>query len=329
MSEKRLHVLVTGAAGFVGSHLVEALLAQGHQVRCFVRYTSNANLGFLDEIAPDKRAAIQVVAGDLRDIDAVRSAAAGIDTIFHLAALSGIPYSYIHPLEVIDTNVMGTVNVLLAARDHGVSRVVHTSTSEVYGTAQYVPIDESHPLQGQSPYSASKIGAEKIVESFHASYSLPTTVLRPFNIFGPRQSARAVIPTIITQALVQDEIRLGNFDSTRDFTFVGDTVNAFILAAEADAAIGKTLNVGSNYEISIGDIARKVIDLVGRDVTLAQEPQRLRPTKSEVQRLWADNQLAMQTIGWTPTIGLDEGLRRTIAWIGRNLERYHIGEYTV
>lgn len=329
MSGKSVHALVTGAAGFVGSHLVEALLARGYQVRCFVRYTSSTSLGYLEDLSPDKRADVEVIAGDLRDSDAVRDAAQGMDVIFHLAALVGIPYSYIHPMEVIDTNVMGTVNVLLAARDHGVGRVIHTSTSEVYGTAQYVPIDEGHPLQGQSPYSASKIGAEKIVESFYASYNLPTTILRPFNIFGPRQSARAVIPTIITQALGQDEIRLGNFDSTRDFTYVGDTVNGFIMAAESDAAVGKTFNIGSNYEISVGDIARKVIDLVGREVKLAQEEQRLRPTKSEVQRLWADNQLARQTIGWSPEIGLDEGLRRTIEWVERNLGRFRVGEYTV
>lgn len=294
-----------------------------------MRYTSSNNLGYLNDLTPEQRASVEVVAGDLRDGDAVRHAARGIDVIYHLAALVGIPYSYMHPLEVIDTNVMGTVNVLFAARDQNVGRVIHTSTSEVYGTAQYVPIDEAHPLRGQSPYSASKIGAEKLVESFYASYNLPTTIIRPFNIFGPRQSARAVIPTIITQALVQDEIRLGNFAATRDFTFAGDTVNGFIMAAESDAAIGKTLNIGSGYEISVGKLAQKIIHFVGREVALVQEKQRLRPTKSEVQRLWADSRLAQETIGWTPQIGLNAGLQRTIDWIAANLDRYCVGEYTV
>jgi dTDP-glucose 4,6-dehydratase len=321
--------LVTGAAGFVGSHLVEELVDHGYQVRAFVRYTSTNNLGFLADLPAEKRAGVEIVAGDLRDGEAIREAAKGIDVIFHLAALVGIPYSYVHPLEVIETNVMGTVNVLVAAHDQRVGRVIHTSTSEVYGTAQYVPIDEAHPLQGQSPYSASKIGAEKIVESFHDSFALPTTVIRPFNIFGPRQSARAVIPTIITQALVQDEIRLGNFDSTRDFTYVQDTVNGFIMAAESDAAVGKLFNIGSNYEISIGQIAEKIIRLVGRNVTLAQEEKRLRPAKSEVQRLWAENRLARETFGWSPKVTLDEGLERTIRWIAQNLDKYRVGEYTI
>ena len=329
MPNRKPLTLVTGAAGFVGSHLVEELVDRGYRVRGFVRYTSTNSLGYLERLGADKRADVEIVAGDLRDAEAIRQAAHGVDVIFHLAALVGIPYSYIHPLEVIDTNVMGTVNVLIAARDQGVARMIHTSTSEVYGTAQYVPIDEGHPLQGQSPYSASKIGAEKIVESFHTSFNLPTTVIRPFNIFGPRQSARAVIPTIITQALVKNEIRLGTFDATRDFTFVRDTVNGFIMAAESDSAIGKTLNIGSNYEISIGEIAQRVIRLVGRDVVLVQEAQRIRPAKSEVQRLWADNRLAKTTIGWSPQISFDEGLQRTIDWVAQNLDRFRIGEYTV
>jgi dTDP-glucose 4,6-dehydratase len=321
--------LVTGAAGFLGSHLVEELIDRGYQVRCFIRYTSTNNRGFLNELPIEKRAEVEMIAGDLRDGEAIRQAAQGTDVIFHLAALVGIPYSYMHPLEVIETNVMGTVNVLVAARDQGVGRVIHTSTSEVYGTAQYVPIDEQHPLQGQSPYSASKIGAEKIVESFHASFGLPTTVIRPFNIFGPRQSARAVIPTIITQALAKEEIRLGNFDATRDFTYVQDTANGFIMASESDAAIGKLFNIGSNHEISIGEIAEKIIRLVGRDVDLAQEEKRLRPMKSEVQRLRAENRLARETFGWSPQVSLDEGLERTICWIANNLDKYRVGEYTV
>jgi dTDP-glucose 4,6-dehydratase len=246
-----------------------------------------------------------------------------------LAALVGIPYSYVHPLEVVENNILGTMNVLMAARDQGVGRVIHTSTSEVYGTAQYVPIDESHPLQGQSPYSASKIGAEKLVESYHASFGLPATVIRPFNIYGPRQSARAVIPTIITQALTKQEMRLGNFEATRDFTYVQDTVNGFIMAAESDAAIGKVINLGSNFEISVQKIAETILQLVGRDVTLIQEEKRVRPSKSEVQRLWAENQVAYQTFGWVPKVSFDEGLRRTIHWISENLDKYRVGEYAV
>ena len=329
MANHKKRALVTGAAGFIGSHLVEELVERGYQVRCFVRYTSTNNLGYLNDLSPEKRKEVEVVAGDLKDGEAIRQAAQGVDVIFHLAALVGIPYSYVHPLEVIETNVTGTVNVLLAALDHGVGRVIHTSTSEVYGTAQYVPIDENHPLQGQSPYSASKIGAEKIVESFNASFGLPTTVIRPFNVFGPRQSARAVIPTIITQALVQDEIKLGNFDVTRDFTYVQDTVNGFITAAESDAAIGGLFNIGSNYEISIGQIAEKIIRLVGRDVRLVQDEKRVRPTKSEVRRLWADNQLAYKTFGWAPKVSFDEGLERTIRWVSQNIDRFRVGEYAV
>ena len=328
MTSKR-RALVTGAAGFVGSHLVEELIERGYEVRGFVRYTSTNSVGYLDELPATKRAAVEIIAGDLRDGEAIRQAAQGCDVIFHLAALVGIPYSYVHPLETIETNVMGTVNVLMAARDLGVGRLIHTSTSEVYGTALYVPIDEGHPLQGQSPYSASKIGAEKIVESFHASFNLPTTVIRPFNVYGPRQSTRAVIPTIITQALVKQEIRLGNFDATRDFTFVKDTVNGFIMASESDAAIGKTVNVGSNTEISIGEIAEKIIRLVGREVTLIQEEKRIRPTKSEVQRLWAENKLAKEIFGWQPQVSFDEGLQQTITWISHNLDKYRVGEYSV
>jgi NAD dependent epimerase/dehydratase len=321
--------LVTGADGFVGSHLVEELIDRGYQVRGFVRYTSANDRGYLEEIGLDKRSEVEVIAGDIRDGDAIRKAAKDTDVIFHLAALVGIPYSYVHPLEVIETNVMGTVNVLLAARDYGGQRVIHTSTGEVYGTAQYVPIDENHPLQGQSPYSASKIGAEKIVDSFHASFGLPVTIVRPFNIFGPRQSARAVIPTIITQGLVKDEIKLGNFEATRDFTYVKDTVNGFIMTFECPEAIGKTVNLGSNYEVSIGELAEMILRLIGRDVKLIQEDQRVRPTKSEVQRLWAENALAKQIIGWKPNVTLEEGLKYTIAWISQNLDKYRIGEYAV
>lgn len=326
---KRRRALVTGAAGFVGSHLVEELIRREYDVRCFVRYTSTNTHGYLDQIPATQRGDLEIIAGNLRDGEAIRQAVQGVDVIYHLAALVGIPYSYLHPLEVVETNVMGTMNILMAARDHAVSRVIHTSTSEIYGSAQYVPIDEAHPLQGQSPYSASKIGAEKLVESFHASFGLPTTVLRPFNIYGPRQSTRAVIPTIITQALTNSEIRLGNLDVTRDFTYVLDTVNGFIMAAESEAAIGKVINLGSNFEVSIEQIAETIIRLVGRNVTLVQEEKRIRPAKSEVQRLWAENRLAYETFGWRPRVSFDEGLQQTIAWVAENLNRYRVGEYAV
>jgi NAD dependent epimerase/dehydratase len=319
--------LVTGAAGFVGSHLVERLVQAGYRVRCFLRYTSTDQRGFLSELSSSNK--IEIVAGDLRDAEAVRQAVQGTDVIFHLGALVGIPYSYVHPFEVVETNIMGTVNVLLAARDASVGRILFASTSEVYGTARYTPIDEKHPLQGQSPYSASKIGAEKTAESFHASFGLPTTVIRPFNIYGPRQSARAVIPTIITQALASDAIRLGNLQATRDFTYVEDTVAAFLLAAESDAAVGKTFNIGSNFEVSIRDVAEMVIRLVGRKVPLIEDAARVRPNASEVQRLWGDSSLAYQTIGWKPSVSLEEGLGRTIRWISQNLDRYRVGEYAV
>jgi dTDP-glucose 4,6-dehydratase len=319
--------LVTGAAGFVGSHLAERLARTGYRVRCFFRYTSTDQRGYLSELSATGK--VEIIAGDLRDLEAVRQAAQGMDAIFHLGALVGIPYSYVHPLEVVDTNVMGTVNVLLAARDSSVRQVIFASTSEVYGTARYVPIDENHPLHGQSPYSASKIGAEKIVESFAVTYGLPTTVIRPFNIYGPRQSARAVVPTIITQALAADEIRLGNLDATRDFTYVEDTVAAFILAAESKDAVGKTFNVGSNFEISIRDLAETVMRLAGRKVPLVEDAARVRPEKSEVERLWADSSLIRQTIGWEPAVSLEEGLGKTIRWISQNLDRYRVGEYAV
>lgn len=322
-------VLVTGAGGFVGSHLVERLLDAGAEVRCFIRYNSENRYGMLQDLPAERLAALEIIAGDLRDAEAVRQAAEGVDAIFHLGALIAIPYSYVHPREVIETNVLGTLNVLVAARDLGVGRVVHTSTSEVYGTAQYVPIDEKHPLQGQSPYSASKIAADKIVESFHASFDLPVVTIRPFNIFGPRQSARAVIPTIITQALTGDAVRLGAVSPTRDFTFVRDTAGAYLCAVENDAAIGGVFNIGSGFEISIGDLARTIIRLVGRDVPLiTDEEERLRPDRSEVRRLWADSTLAREVLGWTPGTPFEDGLRATITWIASHLDRYKPG-YTI
>ncbi len=329
MELKSRRVLVTGAGGFVGSHLVERLADYGCEVRCFIRYNSENRDGMLRDLPASMQDALEIIAGDLRDAEAVRQAAEGVDAIFHLGALIAIPYSYRHPREVIETNVMGTLNVLMAARDLEVGRVVHTSTSEVYGTAQYVPIDEKHPLQGQSPYSASKIGADKIVESFHDSFGLPAVTIRPFNIFGPRQSARAVIPTIIKQALTQDEVRLGATSPTRDFTYVKNTVEAYIRAVENDNAIGGVFNVGTNFEISIGELAQKIIDLVGRDVRLiSEEEERMRPGKSEVQRLWCNNALARDVLDWQPRISFDNGLLETIAWIKTNIDHYKPG-YTI
>lgn len=330
MNWRDLPVLITGAAGFIGSHLTEHLAREGARVRAFIRYTSRGDLGLLHLLPRDLLAGIEIVRGDLRDESAVHGAMEGIDTVFHLGALIAIPYSYIHPREVIDTNVMGTLNVLEAARRVKPRRVVHTSTSEVYGTAQSVPISESHPLQGQSPYSASKIGADKIAESYHRAFGLPVTTLRPFNTFGPRQSSRAVIPTIITQALSAQEIRLGALAPTRDFTFVADTVAGFLCAATAkDDVLGVEINLGNGQEIAVGDLAGKILGLLGKDLPIVQENERLRPANSEVERLCADNRLARDLLGWSPAISLDEGLRQTIGWIRENLDRFRIGVYDV
>lgn len=322
-------VLVTGAGGFIGSHLTEQLVVKGARVRAFVRYNSRGDRGLLGLLRPDIVSRLTVIAGDLRDVEAVREAARGVDTVFHLGALIAIPYSYLHPREVIETNVMGTVNVLMAAREYELRRVVHTSTSEVYGTAQYVPIDETHPLQGQSPYSASKIGADKVVESFHRSFDLPVATLRPFNTYGPRQSARAVIPTIIAQALSSDEIRLGALEPMRDFTFVEDTVEGFLRMGMVDAAIGQEVNIGGGDCISIGDLANKIMQLVRRELPLVVEKQRLRPERSEVMHLQASNDKAHELIGWKPKITLDEGLTQTIDWVHKNLDRYRPDVYEV
>lgn len=322
-------ILVTGAGGFIGSHLVETLAARGDRVRAFVRYNGRGDPGLLRDLPDDLRARIEIVFGDLRDSHAVREAARGVDTIFHLGALIAIPYSYVHPRETIETNVIGTLNVLEAARVHGVRRVVHASTSEVYGTARFVPITEDHPLQGQSPYSASKIGADKLVESFYLSFGLPAVTVRPFNTYGPRQSARAVIPTIITQALTRSVVRLGDLRPTRDLNFVSDTVAGFLAAAERDQAVGRVINLANNDEISIGELAEKIIALIGRPVTIEVDESRLRPESSEVFRLHGDNRLARELLGWTPQVDLDEGLRRTIEWIARHLDRYDPSRYQV
>lgn len=322
-------ILVTGAGGFIGSHLVETLAARGDSVRAFVRYNGRGDAGLLRDLPEDLRARVEIVFGDLRDSHAVREAARGVDTIFHLGALIAIPYSYVHPRETIETNVIGTLNVLEAARVHGVRRVVHTSTSEVYGTARFVPITEDHPLQGQSPYSASKIGADKLVESFYLSFGLPVVTVRPFNTYGPRQSARAVIPTIIMQALTRSVVRLGDLRPTRDLNFVSDTVAGFLSAAERDQAVGRVINLANNDEISVGELAEKIIALIGRSVTIEVDESRLRPESSEVFRLHGDNRLARELLGWAPQVNLDEGLRRTIEWIARHLDRYDPLRYQV
>lgn len=321
--------LVTGAGGFIGSQLTESLVRDGAQVRAFVRYNSRGDAGLLRQLPQDVADELEIVAGDLRDTAAVDAAVAGVDVVFHLGAIISIPYSYKHPMETAETNFMGTLNVLLACRAHEVGRLVHTSTSEVYGTAQFTPMDEAHPLQGQSPYSASKIGADKLVESFYRSYNLPAVTVRPFNTYGPRQSARAVIPTIITQALTSDCIRLGNLEARRDFTYVRDTVNGFLRAAAAPAVLGQEINLGTGADISVGELAAEIVRQVGRPVEIASESERMRPEKSEVQRLLSDNSLAREALGWQPTYSLEDGLRETIAWIGDHLDFYRVGRYEI
>jgi NAD dependent epimerase/dehydratase len=320
-------VLVTGAGGFIASHLVEALVQAGARVRAFVRYNSRGDPGLLALLPPETYAKIEIVAGDLRDLPAVQGAVQGVTHVLHLGALIAIPYSYVHPAEVVATNVTGTLNVLLAGRDAGVERVVHTSTSEVYGTALQVPIDENHPLQGQSPYSASKIGADMLAESFYRSFDLPVVTLRPFNTYGPRQSARAVIPTIITQALTQEVVRLGNLDARRDLTYVSDTVAGFLRVAETPGVEGLTFNLGTGTEVRIGDLAQEILEITGRPVQVQVDETRLRPEKSEVQRLLADNSRARRRLGWQPQVTLREGLSRTIDWIASHLELYQPGRY--
>lgn len=327
LSLRKKDILVTGAGGFIGSHLVETLVSRGAKVRAFVRYNSRADTGLLKLVPSEILSDVEIIAGDLRDEDAIRKAVQGCQIVFHLGALISIPYSYVHPMETASTNFMGTLNVLIACRDFGVERMIHTSTSEVYGTARQVPIDENHPLQGQSPYSASKIGADKMAESFFYAYGLPVITVRPFNTFGPRQSARAVIPTIITQALTCDQIRLGNLETTRDFTFVSDTVAGFIKAAEAEEGLGQVFNLGTGAEIRIGDLANRIIKKVGRPLKLGVEAQRLRPKQSEVFRLISNNSSAGETLGWQPQVSFDQGLDLTIEWIRQHLDLYRIGKY--
>lgn len=331
-----MKILVTGADGFIGSHLTEKLVKEGYEVRAFTLYNSFGTRGWLDTLEAGILDQVDVFSGDIRDPYGVREAVKGCDAILHLAALIAIPYSYHSPETYIDTNIKGTLNVLQAARDLGVSKVVHTSTSETYGTAQYVPINEQHPLQGQSPYSASKIGADQLAYSFYASFQSPVIIARPFNTYGPRQSARAVIPTIISQlAQGNQKIRLGAVSPTRDFSFVLDTVGGFLAALRSETGYGEVINFGSGFEISIGDTARLIAELMGVPIEIVTDELRIRPDKSEVERLWADNSKAKAVLGWSPELagvdGFREGLRQTIDWFTQpqNLKLYEAERYYI
>ena len=322
-------VLVTGAGGFIGSHLAELLAREGASVRAFVRYTSRGDHGWLEDIAPETAESIEVFRGDLANPEAVHGAMSGCEAVFHLGALIPIPYSYRHPREFVTANVEGTLNVLEAARRAEPARIVHTSTSEVYGTAQRVPIDEEHRLHPQSPYAASKVAADQLALSYQRSFGTPVVVARPFNTYGPRQSARAVIPTIAAQALVRDVVELGATSPTRDFLYVEDTAAGIVACSEADGVEGDVINLGTGSEISIGDLAERILRLAGRDVSVSLDEQRLRPPDSEVERLVADVSKARRLLRWEPQIDLDEGLRRTIEWLSGSLEGYKPSLYNV
>lgn len=329
---KNKKVLVTGACGFIGSHLVEELINKGCEVKAFVFYNSFNSWGWLDSFSKEKLKKIEVVTGDVRDPNSVRTALKYVNVVFHLAALIGIPFSYHSPDSYFETNVKGTLNVLQASRDYNVERIIVTSTSEVYGTSQYVPIDERHPLQGQSPYSASKIGADKMTESFYRSFGTPVVIARPFNTYGPRQSARAVIPTLITQLLSgKESVELGSLYPTRDFNYVSDVCRGLVALAETEEIIGKEVNIGSGTEISISDLAKLVIELIGADAKIVSEDLRKRPDKSEVERLVCDNRLMRKTTGWKPETSLVEGLSKTIEWFKNkeNLSRYKHEIYNI
>jgi dTDP-glucose 4,6-dehydratase len=336
MNLKNKKILITGSDGFIGSHLTEALVRMGCDVRAVVYYNSFNSWGWLDESPEEIKKELDVFTGDVRDPYGMKKAMQGCDAVFHLAALIAIPYSYHSPDTYVDTNIKGTLNILQAARELSVEKVIHTSTSEVYGTARYVPIDEEHPLQGQSPYSATKIGADQIALSFYRSFNTPLSIIRPFNTYGPRQSARAVIPTIITQiAAGQPELRLGSLNPTRDFCYINDTVKGFVAVAEAERSPGEVINIGSNYEVSIGDLVQTITDIMKADIEIKTDDNRLRPEKSEVERLWADNKKAARLTGWKPEYagmkGLKQGLQETIEWFSdpNNLKRYKTGVYNI
>jgi NAD dependent epimerase/dehydratase len=322
-------VLVTGAGGFIGGHLAAELVRRGAGVRAMLRYTSRSDTGTLGWLDPELVAKMEIVFGDLRDIESLDRAAEGVRTIFHLGAQIAIPYSYVNPRDFFETNVLGTLNVAQAALRAGVERVVHTSTSEVYGSAQVVPIDERHPLDGQSPYAASKIGADKLMDSFFLSYGLPVTTVRPFNTYGPHQSARAIVPTVITQALTGDSIQLGSLDPRRDLTYVSDTVAGFIAAARAPGALGRTVQLGTGHDVSVREIVETVGRLLDRELTVVRDERRVRPPLSEVDRLISSPTLARELTGWEPEVDLETGLGRTIEWIRANLDRLMTRDYAV
>lgn len=323
-------VLVTGADGFIGSHLVEELMKKGYEVKAFTYYNSFNTWGWLDTFPKEKLDQIEIFSGDIRDPNGVREAMKGVDWVFHLAALIAIPFSYHSPDSYVDTNIKGTLNVLQASRDLLTEKIMITSTSEVYGTAQYVPIDEKHPYQGQSPYSATKIGADRLAESFYRSFGLPVAIVRPFNTYGPRQSARAVIPTIITQLLAgKEEIKLGSLTPTRDFNYVKDTANGFIAIAESDKTVGEEINIATQQEISIGDLANEIIGQINPQARISCDEQRLRPEKSEVNRLLGANEKIMRLTSWKPRYTFSQGINETIEWMRRNLDRYKIDLYNL
>lgn len=322
-------VLVTGSAGFIGSHLVEQLAKLGYNVRAFVHYNSSSNYNHLESIDKDIYDSIEIIAGDIIDPYAVRKAVKGCDSIFHLAALIGIPYSYLAPSSYVQTNIIGTLNVLEAGKAEGVQRIVHTSTSEAYGTAQYTPIDEKHPVVGQSPYSATKIAADKLAESYWLSFHLPVVILRPFNTYGPRQSMRAVIPTIIAQALNSDKIKLGSLTPVRDLTFVSDTANGFICAEKSEGVLGQQINLGVGQGISIGELVDKIGRLIGKKIIVETDEERVRPDNSEVMKLISNNSMAKEMMDWEPLIHIDEGLKRTIEYIREHINTYKRDSYIV
>ena len=329
-------VLITGSDGFIGSHLTEALVRSGYDVKAFVLYNSMGSWGWLDHCDSDVSGKFEVFVGDVRDSYSVRNALRGCDAVIHLAALIGIPYSYYAAESYVETNIKGTLNVLQAARDAEVKKIIHTSTSEVYGTAKFVPITECHPLQGQSPYSASKIGADQIAQSFYSSFGMPIVTLRPFNTYGPRQSARAVIPTIITQiASGKSELNLGSLSPTRDFNYVADTVSGFVAALASKNGIGEVINLGSNFEISIEDLVKLISKIMNKDINVRLDSDRQRPVNSEVERLWADNSKAKKIISWSPDYskvdGLERGLLKTIEWFSKdqNIQRYRPDQYSI
>jgi NAD dependent epimerase/dehydratase len=329
MSLQGRPVLVTGAGGFIGGHLVERLVRDGARVRALVRYNSRNERGTLDWMAPEAVSDVEVVLGDLRDVESVARAVADTEVVFHLAAQIAIPYSFVNPRDFFETNVLGSLNVAQAALGQGAGRVVHTSTSEVYGTARQIPITEDHPLEPQSPYAASKVAADKLMDSFHRSFGLPVTVLRPFNTYGPHQSARAVIPTIVSQALEGDVVRLGSLDPRRDLTYVADTVDGFVRAASAPEAVGRTIQLGTERDVSVADVVRVVGEVLGRELTVKQDADRVRPEASEVMRLLSSPRLAGELLGWAPQIDLKEGLRRTVEWIEKSRQRFRTEHYVI